>query len=119
MCKLFLFGYNNTIKSQFSQHISRFSGIRLACYPLVDVIFFGKSADWGRDWMKAAFYLWKRRLLWVVLLSVLLAAAMGVYAYRFLPVRYEATAEVLMLKEGGESLSALAEEAVRWSAYDA
>jgi Mrp family chromosome partitioning ATPase/capsular polysaccharide biosynthesis protein len=69
--------------------------------------------------MKAAFYLWKRRLVWVVLLSVVLAAAMGVYAYLYMPVRYEAVAEVMMLKSGSGDLSALADESIRWSQYDA
>ncbi|MBN1777679.1 MAG: hypothetical protein JW811_06110 [Clostridiales bacterium] len=69
--------------------------------------------------MKAAFYLWKRRLLWVVLLSLILAAAMGVYAYLYMPVRYEAVAEVLMLGSDGAELSALADESIRWSEYDA
>ena len=69
--------------------------------------------------MKAVFYLWKRRLRWAVLLSVLLAAAAGVAAYTILPARYEAVAEVLMLGQDGEALSALADEAVRWSRYDA
>jgi len=69
--------------------------------------------------MKAVFYLWKRRLRWVALLSVILAAAAGVFAYTVLPVRYEAVAEVLMLEQDGEALSALADEAIRWSKYDA
>lgn len=69
--------------------------------------------------MKAAFYLWKRRLVWVALLSLILAAAMGVYAYTYMPVRYEAVAEVMMLRSGGADLSALADESIRWSRYDA
>ena len=69
--------------------------------------------------MKAALYLWKRRLLWALLLSVFLAAAAGVYVYQSLPVRFEAVAEVLMLRTDGEALSALAGEAIRWSRYDA
>lgn len=56
---------------------------------------------------------------WVVLLSVILAAATGVFVYLYLPVRYEAVAEVLMLKSDSESLSALADETIRWSKYDA
>ena len=56
--------------------------------------------------MKAVFYLWRRRLRWAVLLSVLLATAMGFFVYYILPVRYEAEAEVLMLKSDRESLSA-------------
>lgn len=69
--------------------------------------------------MKAAFYLWKRRLRWVVFLSVILAVAMGIFTYYTIPVRYQAVAEVLMLKPDGETLDALANEAVRWSGYDA
>ena len=69
--------------------------------------------------MKAALYLWKRRLRWIVLVSVILAVAMGVYAYLYLPVRYEAVAEILMLKSDTESLNALADETIRWSKYDA
>jgi Mrp family chromosome partitioning ATPase/capsular polysaccharide biosynthesis protein len=69
--------------------------------------------------MKAALYLWKRRLRWTVLLSVILAVAMGIYVYYILPARYEAVAEVLMLKTDGESLDALADESIRWSGYDA
>ena len=69
--------------------------------------------------MKAAFYLWKRRLRWVVLLSVILAVAMGIFTYYTIPVRYQAVAEVLMLKSDSESLDALAREAIRWSGYDA
>ena len=69
--------------------------------------------------MKAKFYLWKKRLRWVVLASVLLAVAMGIFAYSVIPVKYEAVAEILMLKPDGESLSALASEAIRWSKYDA
>ncbi len=69
--------------------------------------------------MKAVFYLWKRRLRWVILASVILAVSMGVFSYFMLPPRYEAVAEVLMLGTDGEALSALADEAVRWSRYDA
>lgn len=69
--------------------------------------------------MKAAFYLWKRRLVWAALLSMVLAAAMGVYAYLYMPVRYEAVAEVMMLRSGCADLSALADESTRWSRYDA
>ena len=69
--------------------------------------------------MKAAFYLWKRRLVWVVLLSIVLAGAMGVYAYLYMPLRYEAVAEILMLPSGTAELSALADESIRWSRYDA
>ncbi|MFH1511828.1 MAG: hypothetical protein ABIG45_00590, partial [Bacillota bacterium] len=69
--------------------------------------------------MKAAFYLWKRRLRWALLLSVILAVATGFYIYYTLPVRYEAVAEVLMLRTGGEPQNALADETIRWSGYDA
>ncbi len=69
--------------------------------------------------MKAALYLWKRRLRRVILLSVVLAAAMGAYAYLRIPPRYEAVAEILMMKSDSESLSALADETIRWSEYDA
>ncbi len=69
--------------------------------------------------MKAAFYLWKRRLRWVFLLSVILAAAMGISTYYTMPVRYQAVAEVLMLKADTESLNSLANETIRWSGYDA
>ena len=69
--------------------------------------------------MKAVFYLWIRRLRWVVATSLLLAIAMGIYAYLYMPVRYEAVAEVLMLKSDSAALSALADESIRWSEYDA
>ncbi|HPJ02694.1 MAG TPA: CpsD/CapB family tyrosine-protein kinase [Candidatus Limiplasma sp.] len=69
--------------------------------------------------MKAAFYLWKRRLVWVVLLSIVLAGTMGAYAYLYMPLRYEAVAEILMLPSGTAELSALADESIRWSQYDA
>lgn len=69
--------------------------------------------------MKAAFYLWKRRLRWVFFLSVVLAAAMGIFTYYTMPVKYQAVAEVLMLKSDSEALSSLANEAIRWSEYDA
>ena len=44
---------------------------------------------------------------------------MGIFAYTVLPVRYEAVAEVLMLQPDSEALSALADESIRWSRYDA
>ncbi len=69
--------------------------------------------------MKAALYLWKRRLVWVLLASIVLAAGMGVYAYVYMPLRYEAVAEVLMLRTGSDELSALADESMRWAQYDA
>ena len=68
--------------------------------------------------MKPALYLWKRRLRWAVLFSVILAVIMGVYAYLYMPLRYEAVAEVLMLKSEGSELSALADESIRWAEYD-
>ncbi|GEM_PF-4342850 len=69
--------------------------------------------------MKAAFFLWKRRLRWIVLLSVVLAVAMGVFSYLYIPVRYEAVSEVLMLESDAEAINALADEAIHWSRYDA
>jgi len=69
--------------------------------------------------MKAAFYLWKRRLCRVVVLSVILAAGMGAYAYLAMPVRYEAVAEVLMQASDSAELNAMADESIRWSEYDA
>lgn len=69
--------------------------------------------------MKAALYLWKRRLRWAVLFAVVAAAAMAAYAYLAMPLRYEAVAEVLMQKSDASELSALAGESVRWAEYDA
>ena len=69
--------------------------------------------------MKAALYLWKKRLRWIIFVSLVLAIAVGIYAYLYLPVRYAAVAEILMLKSDTESLHALADETIRWSKYDA